>query len=368
MHILSQYWSSVQCRLFPALAEHITEEPLTSKLSQLVTVWEVVEVERYVLNPFGIWLGRPMHDRRTLARAFVAKAVYDLSTTECLIELLKTNRALRRLCGYEGVRQIPSASTFSRAFAEFAEMGLGDRVLAALVEVHVGDRIVEHVSRDSTAVVARERVVKKEKAVKEKKKRGRPKRGEVRPDREPSRLEKQAAQDYRQSLEELPKACDWGAKKDTGGHMHCWKGYKAHIDYADGTIPLQVVTTSASVHDSQVAIPMARRMAQRVTSLYDLMDSAYDAPQIRTACEELGHVAIIDPHTRRNGVSAEKLFDPATRERYKQRTTAERGNGRLKDEFGLRHLRVRGNAKVHMHIMFGVLALFADQLTKPWSG
>jgi hypothetical protein len=53
--------------------------------------------------------------------------------------------------------------------------------------------------------------------------------------------------------------------------------------------------------------------------------------------EELGHVAIIDPNPRRGGVPEEKLFDPAMKERYKQRTTAERGNSRLKDECGLRH-------------------------------
>ena len=362
---LSQYWSAIQCRLFSALTEHVTEEPITGKLSQVVMIWDVLEIERCVGGSSGGWTGRPMHDRRCLARAFVAKAVYDLSTTECLIDLLKCNLSLRRLCGYESVRAVPSASTFSRAFAEFAAMGLGDRVLAALVDAHVGNQIVEHISRDSTAVVARERVVKQKRAAKEKKRRGRPRKGEVRPAPEPTRLDKQLGQSCRQSLSELPKACDWGAKKDTGGHMHCWKGYKAHIDYADGAIPLQVVTTSASVHDSQVAIPMARRTAERVTSLYDLMDSAYDAPQIRRVCEELGHVAIIDPHPRRNGVDAGRLFDPATKERYKQRTTAERGNSRLKDEFGLRNLRVRGNAKVHMHIMFGVLALFADQILRP---
>ncbi len=79
-------------------------------------------------------------------------------------------------------------------------------------------------------------------------------------------------------------------------------------------------------------------------------------------------MAIIDPNPRRGGVPEEKLFDPAMKERYKQRTTAERGNSRLKDECGLRHLRVRGNAKAHMHIMFGILALFADQITKPIRG
>jgi len=50
------------------------------------------------------------------------------------------------------------------------------------------------------------------------------------------------------------------------------------------------------------------------------------------------------------------------------RSNAERGNSRLKDSFGLRFVRVRGHAKVHLHTMLGVLALFADQLLKPHPG
>ena len=36
---------------------------------------------------------------------------------------------------------------------------------------------------------------------------------------------------------------------------------------------MSAVLTSASVHDSHVAIPLAQMSAQRVTALYDLMDS-----------------------------------------------------------------------------------------------
>ena len=42
----------------------------------------------------------------------------------------------------------------------------------------------------------------------------------------------------------------------------------------------------------------------------------------------------------------------------------ERVNGRLKDEFGGRNVRVRGAAKVMAHLMFGVLALTADQILR----
>src|ERR1700746_1914851 len=38
--------------------------------------------------------------------------------------------------------------------------------------------------------------------------------------------------------------------------------------------------------------------ASRVINLYDLMDSAYDAPEIKAKSLALGHVPIIDPHPR----------------------------------------------------------------------
>ena len=47
--------------------------------------------------------------------------------------------------------------------------------------------------------------------------------------------------------------------------------------------------------------------------------------------------------------------------RYNERTTVERVNGRIKDEFGGRTVRVRGNAKVMCHLMFGIVALTIDQ-------
>ncbi len=50
--------------------------------------------------------------------------------------------------------------------------------------------------------------------------------------------------------------------------------------------------------------------------------------------------------------------------RYRIRTAVERTNTRLKDEFGGRHVRVRGPTKVICYLMFGLLALTADQLMR----
>ena len=57
-------------------------------------------------------------------------------------------------------------------------------------------------------------------------------------------------------------------------------------------------------------------------------------------------------------------LDAAEKQRYRERTMIERVNGRLKDEFGGREIRVRGAAKVMAHLMFGILALTADQLLR----
>jgi hypothetical protein len=52
----------------------------------------------------------------------------------------------------------------------------------------------------------------------------------------------------------------------SGGHHEIRRGYKLHVDVADGDIPISCVLTSAHVHDSQVAIPLATIIASRVTA------------------------------------------------------------------------------------------------------
>jgi len=50
--------------------------------------------------------------------------------------------------------------------------------------------------------------------------------------------------------------------------------------------------------------------------------------------------------------------------RYNERSNVERVNGRLKDEFGGKMVRVRGYAKIMTHLMFGIIALTSDQLMR----
>ena len=121
---------------------------------------------------------------------------------------------------------------------------------------------------------------------------------EERPKPEPTRLERQTTQNLDQMLADLPTACDVGSKKNSKGYKETWIGYKLHLDVACGQIPVSCVLTSASVHDSQVAIPLMTMTGARVSYLYDLMDAAYDAAAIHDHSKALGHAPIIDRNFR----------------------------------------------------------------------
>ena len=369
---LSQYWESFQRGLFPWLAEELG--PLSERHKHLVQVLEFVRVEELLPGTRGSGAGRPPESRAALARAFLAKAVFDVPTTRALVERLRSDPTLRRLCGWEQVGAVPSEATFSRAFASFAKSELAGHLHDGLVERTLQDHLAGHVSRDSTAIPVRETPVRKSKPVKQKRKRGRPRKGEERPP-EPTRLERQGSMTLEELLADLPTVCDTGVKRNAKGYQESWNGYKLHIDAIDGGIPVSCLLTSASLHDSQAAIPLAKLTAGRVDNLYDLMDSAYDAAEIRAYSERLGHVALIDPNPRRDAQKKAELKREALAQRsigqlmpqaqrYHERSTVERVNGRLKDEFGGRHVRVRGHAKVLCHLMFGIVALTVDQLMR----
>ena len=220
--------------------------------------------------------------RHPLARALIAKAVLNLPTTAALIERLAVDATLRRLCGWQRASQVPGEWTFSRAFAEFADAGLAERAHAALIKRTLKDHVVGHIARDATAIEAREAPVKRDEppAKAPKRKRGRPRKGEVVPPKEPRRIERQRGQTLTEMRADLPTSCDVGTKRNAKGYKTSWTGYKLHIDTADGDIPITCILTSASVHDSQVAIPLAMMTSARVIYLYDLMDSAFDVPEI----------------------------------------------------------------------------------------
>lgn len=354
LHFLNTFSNLLQTTLFPAIEQDLG--PLTGQHRALVEALGLLQMDRFV--EAGRRRGRPAHNRANILRAFVAKAVFGMPHTRALLNRLQSDAALRRICGWESAGSVPDETVFSRAFAQFAAAEAPQRVHAALIGRSYAEQVVGHISRDSSAIVAREKDQSKSKT-----KRPRASRRKHRTPEQMTRIERQSLPEttMEQTMADLPRLCDKGCKNDSKGLPSYWIGYKLHLDVADGQVPVSCVLTSASLHDSQAAIPLARLTASRLTSLYDLMDSAYDSQQIRDFSERLGHVAIIEPQ-KRGGKKRE--LAPAKRARFAERTTVERVYSRLKDEFGARYIRVRGYAKVMAHLMFGGVALTADQLLR----
>lgn len=266
---LSQFWNHLQHELFPFLREE-DHRALSPALEQVIRVLEFTQIDRFIPSRRE-FVGRPPKERVALARAFVAKVVLDLPTTEALIDRRKVDRALRRICGFERCHAIPSASRCSRVFAEFTALELPARVHEALIRAQLGDQILGHIARDSTEIEAREKpatqvvadapaappglfeevMIKATPASAEPvpapaKQRGRPRKGEERP-KEPTVIERQVGQSAAESLAQLPTACDVGSKKNSKDFKETWTGYKLHIDTADGDIPVTAMLTSASL-------------------------------------------------------------------------------------------------------------------------
>lgn len=360
---ISQFWDNIQYKLFPLVEEEIGV--LSAKHKKLISILELVRVEHY-LPDTRFANGRPPKDRSAIARAFIAKIVFNYSTVNQLIDRLKIDKQLRMICGWNSIQSIPSESKFSRVFKEFAESNLPDRAHQALIKELYQDEVVGHVSKDSTPLEVREKATRKEKKAKKTGKKYL-KAGEL------NRRQKQLKEtDLNQMIQDLPIKCDIGKKKNTSGHIMTWKGYKLHAAIDDHCVPLAVIVTSASLNDCEAAIPLATKCHKVTTSMYDLMDAAYDHIEIKEHSIMLGHVPIIDkcPSSaiQKEEKEAEKErqkilnFETAEDRRYRERFKTERFNALYKDRYGGRTIGYRGYLKVTCGVMFGVLALTGSLL------
>ncbi len=240
MSKLSNINISIQRYLFPVLNDEIGK--ISDNEQKFIRIIELINIPSYLTSFYWCGTGRKPHSRISLAKAFVAKAVWNMPTTRALLDMINNSPSLRRLCGWDTVADIPAESAFSRAFATFAEIELPQQIHAALVSDNLEDRICGHVSRDSTAINGREKPVKKAKKVKPKKKCGRPRKGEKR-EKVKRRLEVQSEQTLEENINGLPKYCDVGTKKNSKGYKSSWTGYKLHLDVIDGDIPVSAILT-----------------------------------------------------------------------------------------------------------------------------
>jgi transposase len=351
---------------------------LSSKEQKLIKILDFAQIEN---NITVVKITNTPKDREEIARAFIAKSVYNMQTTRDLIDRLKIDRTLRVLCGWRYANAIPSESKFSRVFDELSELCIAQKTHEQFIQEYLSDTLFMYNASDATAISLREKPVKKEKVEsKAKRKPGRPKKGEKVEPKKPKILELQKnMNNTEEMLSLLSTECSVGIKKNSKGNTEKWIGGKLHISAVDGDILVAAIYTGASVHDSSVALPLINQTSRRVSYLYDLLDAAYDADTIRAYSELHDHRPIIDINPKNSKVlKAQIALEKEEKVKFKflniplsshthhynQRSMVERVNAYLKDDFGCSKIYYKGSKKVASVLQFGILSICIHQALK----
>jgi len=377
---LSKMWLKVinlEQSLFPRMETVVGT--LSPKEEKLMKVLDFAEIENFVCT---IHITNSPKDREEMARAFVAKQVYNFQTTRELIDRLKIDRTLRLLCGWRHQNKIPSESKFSRVFDEFSTQCISAKAHDVFIENYLSEIIFFYNSSDSTAIELREKSVKKEKPKKAepKRKQGRPKKGEIVAAKKQTILQQQEnMQSTEEMLSLVATKCDTSIKQNSKGNRHKWTGGKLHLSVLDGDIPVTSIYSSASVHDSSLALPLIKETSQKVNYLYDLLDAAYDSSIIRAYSQKHNHRPIIDINPKNSKVRKEQialaksekkvlgalgLYNDSDDLHYNQRSSVERVNAYLKDNYGCNKIYYKGDRKVASVLSFAVLSVCITQALK----
>ena len=123
----------------------------------------------------------------------------------------------------QSLGEVPSEATFSRAFEAFARDGRPQQIHEATIKAHYGEKIARHISRDATAIHAREKAEAKPTSPPKPKRGKLERRGKDDPPvspPDPTRLQRQLERDLKANLADLPTVCDWGCKKNSQSNSH----------------------------------------------------------------------------------------------------------------------------------------------------
>ena len=313
--------------------------------------------------------GRIGYDLISILGIQLLKLHYKIQTTKDTLFLLEENMNLRVILS---ISDVPSPATVSRLSRDVEQIIKPTILHERLIHFYTTEmnRIIGHISIDSTTIQAREKPLKRKKEPSlpsSLKKRGRKKKGSHEEQEYVKRKAKEQEEklDYltespETSISELEMRCSMTAKQNSKGKKQWYIGYKAHLATDDFGVTIAYAVTGACVHDCKVAVPLLKYVYQRNDFFYALMEKGYLNPDINAYAESIERKVIIDQRAHR-GVAAIPMEEP-TALRYKARSTVERTNSELKDGFLPNKLYRRES-----HARYDIeLAILLSTLKKVW--
>lgn len=281
------------------------------------------------------WTGRPGYSIRSLLGVALVKSIYSISTWSRTVALVHEHEGIQRALG--DVPSVYAAYRFNGKLARHKELldACISRVLSSLQAKH--PNMGENVSIDASDLPAYSSVAPYTAAV-----------GGV--PREPGQYSDMDA--------------SWGYRTPVASRKSKWfYGHKVHMATCSNTgLPLAWEVKTASEKEMHHALPVLDTAIRRQFPIQAVvMDKGYDARDVYEGCLIRGTIPII-PKRNLKGTKGVRLsrFLPRDTDRwkalYKGRGSVERIFSQLKGEWALLPLKIRGLAKVALHVDLTILA------------
>lgn len=302
------------------------------RVAELDAILDSPEIVRLINDLDELrWTGRPGYPTRALLGVALAKSIYAIPTWSRTIALVHEHEALQRALG--AVPSVYAAYRFSvklRCHEDLIE-GCISRVLARLKEQRPG--MGENIAIDASDLPAYANG---------------------------QRYVSNGGRERELSEYSDPDA-SWGHRSAVstrkGGGFY---GYKIHAAVCTVTgIPLAWEVRTARDHELPVALPLLDRVLEQTLVRTVAMDKGYDQAVIYEGCSARGAEAIVPLKKTRNVVPECKQRTPRDdrwKALYKARGAVEREFGRLKHEWSMLPLKVRGLSRVRLHVNLTILA------------
>lgn len=302
------------------------------RADELAAILDSAEIQRLIEDLEATkWTGRPGYPIRALLGVALAKSLYAIPTWSRTIALVHEHEALQRALG--AVPSVYAAYRFAgklRAHGDLLEGCIG-RVLSRLRTANPG--MGENIAIDASDLPAYANG---------------------------QRYVSNGGRERALSEYSDPDA-SWGHRSAVstrkGGGFY---GYRIHAAVCTTTgLPLAWDIRTAKDNEVPVAIPLLDRVLEGHRVGTCAMDKGYDQTMIYESCEQRGVDAIIPLKRTKHAIPDCKLRTPRDerwKTLYKARGAVEREFGRLKHEWAMLPLRVRGLSRVRLHVNLTILA------------
>src|SRR5699024_4868951 len=260
----------------------------TEKYDAIVSAINLDRIYHEVMKKSHLGAPEELNYPAMILSVFI-RYVERIPTIKDLIKRLKNDIAVKMDCRFLVSDSVPSEASYSRLVDKLVATNVLERAQEQVIEQAIDEGIItdDTVAIDATHVEARDQAPPKQA--------NRPLYAK--------NIEAQLTASLTESRTDVPRAPQWGVKKNSEGKNVYWYGYKAHLAVsASSQYIVQLLVSSGNLNDGKAAIPLLKGMDERLslrTVRYEAMDAGYDYEPIYQQVYQMKQQSII-AYNKRN--------------------------------------------------------------------